>query len=70
MLVLQALAESRALRFKAGEFETLGEAVAPLMAYAHEWGIAEEIGADGVMGIIKEAFAGAVEASMFEAAPA
>jgi hypothetical protein len=66
LLAFQALAEARALLFKCCEYNDLGEAIVPLMVYAHERGIAEEIGADGVMGIIKQAFADVVEPSVFE----
>lgn len=69
LLVFQALAEARALMFKCCEYENLGEAIGGLMAYANEHEIAEEIGADGVMGIIKMAFEGVVEASVFDATP-
>jgi hypothetical protein len=56
LLVLQARAEARALLFKTAEYEDLGEAITPLLVYAHEIGSDEEIGADGVLAIIKDAF--------------
>jgi len=56
LLVLQARAEARALLFKTAEYADLGEAITPLLVYAHEARIAEEIGADAVLAIIKAAF--------------
>lgn len=56
LLVLQARAEARALLFKTAEYKDLGEALTPLLVYAHEAGIDEEIGADAVLAIIKDAF--------------
>ena len=56
LLVLQARAEARALLFRTAEYQDLGEAVTPLLAYAHESGLADEIGAPAVLAIIKAAF--------------
>lgn len=56
LMVLQARAEARALLFKTVEYENLGEAITPLLVYAHETEVDEEIGADAVLAIIKAAF--------------
>jgi hypothetical protein len=58
VLVLQARAEARALLFKCGEYEDSGDAIGPLLMYAHESSLVEEIGADGVLAIIEKAFEG------------
>jgi hypothetical protein len=57
LLVLQARAEARAILYSACEFDDLDDAIAPLLAYAADNGIAEPIAAD----IIRTAFAGVAE---------
>jgi hypothetical protein len=54
--VLKARAEARALLFQTGEYVDLGEAITPLLVYAHERDLDEELGAVAVMAIIKVAF--------------
>jgi hypothetical protein len=56
LLILQARSEARALLFKTAEYQDLGEAITPLLVYAHETEIDEEIGATAVLAIIKDAF--------------
>jgi hypothetical protein len=56
LLVLQARAEARALLFRCCEYDDLGAAIMPLLIYAHETELAEDIGDDGVMVVIKAAF--------------
>lgn len=58
LLVLEARAQARAILFAAVEYEDSGEAVAPLLAYAHESGLAGTYGADTIISIIREAFKG------------
>jgi hypothetical protein len=57
LLVLQARAEARSILYGAGEFFDINEAIAPLMQYAFNSGIDDQIGA----AIIKAAFAGVAE---------
>jgi hypothetical protein len=74
LLVLQARAEARAILYAAGEFElnisrnnfggeisSLERAVVPLLQYAMDSGITDEIGAERAFAIIKQAFAGVAE---------
>lgn len=56
LLVLQARAEARALLYAACEFE-LEPAIQPLMQYAFDSGIIDQIGAEQSFAIIKQAFA-------------
>jgi hypothetical protein len=56
LLVLQARAEARAMLFAYGEFETLDEALNPLVRFANDSGIASEIGGDAAWQIIRTAF--------------
>jgi hypothetical protein len=56
LLVLQARAEARALLFRCGDCEDLGDALTPLLVFAHEQHIDGQIGADGVWAIIQTAF--------------
>jgi len=56
LLVLQARAEARALLFRCCEYENLGEAIGPLLGYAHQSGLAETMGADAVLDIVKAPF--------------
>jgi hypothetical protein len=56
LLVLQACAEARALLFRTAEYETLGEAIAPLLVYAHDHDLVDRVGAEGVLAIIRDAF--------------
>jgi hypothetical protein len=57
LLVLQARAEARAILYAAGEFEQLKQAVVPLLQYAIDSGIADQIGAERAFAIVKAAFA-------------
>ena len=59
--VLQARAEARAVLFAACEYENLGEAIDPLLTYALESGIVEEIGAEKTWQVIRDAFKGIAE---------
>ena len=61
LMVLEALAQARAILFAACEYENLGEALTPLLVYAHTSGVAEEIGAEATWGIIRAAFEGIAE---------
>ncbi len=56
-LVLQARAEARAMLYAANEFD-LADAIEPLLRYAVESGVEEELGAAVAFGIIRAAFAG------------
>ena len=62
LLVLQARAEARAILYAAGELGDDAEAaVAPLLQYALEAGIADAIGAERAFAIVQTAFAGVAE---------
>ena len=61
LIILQARAEARALLFVTAEYENLGEALTPLLIYAHTSGIAETIGTDATWQIIRKAFEGKAE---------
>ena len=52
LLVLQARAEARALLFRCVEFEDIGEAITPLLVYAHE----NALNATVALDVIKTAF--------------
>lgn len=56
--VLQARAEARALLFANAEYDTLDEAIAPLMRYAHQHGLIEQLGAAAIYALIEQPFAG------------
>jgi hypothetical protein len=56
LLVLQARAEARAILFEAGEYEDSDAAMGPLVAYAYESGLEEELGLDVVLDVIGKAF--------------
>lgn len=58
LLVLQARAEARALLFAACEYDDVGQAIQPLLQYAMDSGITDQIGADGAFDMIRAAFAG------------
>jgi hypothetical protein len=60
LLVLQARAEARALLYAACEFE-LEPAIQPLMQYAFDSGVVDQIGAERSFAIIKQAFAGVAD---------
>jgi hypothetical protein len=67
LVVLRARAEACAALFLACEYEDLGEAVTPLLVFAHTSGLADEIGAEQVFTIIRESFESAgVERREFE----
>lgn len=55
-LLLQARIEARVKLFNAAEYDTLGEAIDPLLAYADESGITEDIGADNVVVMVLKGF--------------
>jgi hypothetical protein len=61
LLVLQARAEARAILYAAGEFDGLEPAVVPLLQYAMDRGVTDDIGAERAYAIIKTAFAGVAE---------
>lgn len=61
LLVLQARAEARAILYAAGEFEQLEEAIVPLLRYALDSGITDDIGAERAFAIVQAAFAGVAE---------
>ena len=54
--VLIARAEARALLFRCGEYEDSGEAVAPLLDWAHEMRLVEDYGAQTIWAIVNDAF--------------
>ena len=56
LLVLQARAEARAILYADGDYVDIAEAIKPLMAYAFEAGIVDQIGAERAHAIIKAAF--------------
>jgi hypothetical protein len=53
---LQARAEARALLFKHATYETIGEAIDPLLKNAYDVGLVDQLGAKAVMQIIEQAF--------------
>ena len=57
LLVLQARAEARSILYADGDYVDMAEAIKPLMAYAFEAGIVDQIGAERAHAIIKQAFA-------------
>lgn len=61
LLILQARSEARALLYSACEYENLGEALTPLLVYAHESGIVDAIDAPATWSIIRKAFEGIAE---------
>jgi len=61
LLVLQARAEARAILCAAGEFEQVEPAIVPLLQYAMDSGITDEIGAERAFAVVKAAFAGVAE---------
>jgi hypothetical protein len=60
LLILEARAQARALLYGASEFD-LEEALAPLLRYALDSGVVDEIGADSAYAIIRNAFAKVAE---------
>ena len=56
LLVLQARAEARAILYADGDYVDINDAIKPLMAYAFEAGIVDQIGAERAHAIIKAAF--------------
>jgi hypothetical protein len=62
LLVLQARAEARAILYAAGELgEQLEAAVVPLLQYAMDSGITDDIGAERAYAIVKDAFRWVIE---------
>lgn len=60
LIVLQARAEARAILYAHCEID-LDHAVRPLLQYALDSGIVDQIGADRAFAIVKTAFAGVAE---------
>ena len=60
LLIFQARAEARALLYRANEFD-LEQALAPLLRYALDSGIADAIGGEAAFAIIRAAFKGSAE---------
>jgi hypothetical protein len=60
LLVLQARAEARALLYATCEFD-LEAAIQPLLQYALDTGITDEIGVEHAIAVVKAAFAGVAE---------
>ena len=60
LLVLQARAEARALLYETCEFD-LEAAIQPLLQYAMDTGIADEIGVEHAIAIVRTAFAEVAE---------
>lgn len=56
LLVLQARAEARAILYAAGELEPLEAVLEPLLQYAVDAGITDEIGVEPAIAIVKAAF--------------
>lgn len=54
--VFRALCESRALRWRQGEWDWIGDAVDPLQEWAVANGLVRLIGQDAVQAIMAEAF--------------
>lgn len=54
--VFRALCESRALRWRIGEWEWIGDAVDPLQKWAEATGLVRLIGQDAVQQIMADAF--------------
>lgn len=61
LTILQARSAARALLFSACEYENLGEALTPLLVYAHESGIVDVLGAEDTWAIIRTEFEGRAE---------
>jgi len=61
LLVLQARAEARAILYAAGEFDGIEPAVVPLLQYAMDSGITDDIGAERAFAIVRAAFSGVAE---------
>jgi hypothetical protein len=57
LMVLQALAEARALLYEFDDIESLEEAITPLVVFADDAGISEVV----AVSIIREAFKGVAE---------
>ena len=55
-LVLKERAEARALLFKHAVYETIGDAVDPLFAYAYDIGLIDRLGTKAVANVIELAF--------------
>jgi hypothetical protein len=60
LLVLQARAEARALLYKTNEFD-LHDALTPLLHYAVNSGVTDEIGGEAAFAIIRDAFKDSAE---------
>lgn len=55
-LVLQARAEARAILYAAGEYDSIEQAIAPLVSHALATGLADEVGTDTVFAIAHKPF--------------
>jgi hypothetical protein len=56
LLVLQALAEARALLFKLGEYDDLEHAMAGVFWWALDTGLADQYGDESVIAVVTKAF--------------
>jgi hypothetical protein len=56
MLVLLARAEARAILYAAGEYQCIEDAIAPLLDYAYDSGVLDNLGEEEVCAIVKTAF--------------
>jgi hypothetical protein len=61
LLVLQARAEARAILYAAGELDPLEAVLEPLLQYAVDSGITDEIGVEHAIAIVKAAFRWVIE---------
>lgn len=55
-LILHARIEARSVLFNAAEYDSLGEAIDPLLAYADNSGITQDIGSDNVVAMVLKGF--------------
>lgn len=56
LLVLQARAEARAILYAAGEYDSVEQAIAPLLEQALRDGLVDELGAETVYAIARKPF--------------
>jgi len=55
-MILRARIEARAILYRACEYQSLREATAPLVEFAHESGLVGLLGIDGVRSLIAQGF--------------
>jgi hypothetical protein len=55
-LVLQARAEARAMLYEASEYDSIEQAIAPLLKAAQAQGLIEAVGAETIEAIIRKPF--------------